>query len=260
MNEVRGTSQIVRIPFHGNEVHATDVDGKPFVFLRPLVESIGMDYSTQIAKLRSRSWVNRRDIPTVAADGKTRVMVAVDVPTLLMWLATVNEAKVSDAVRPLLVAYQRESADAINGYWTQGGAINPRATEDQLDGLLGRVKAQADILAALRDIVDPRWLESKARHLAARALGEEPEEDLQSRPLTVGEYLEDRGVKNAALRKVSMPFGKRLVNLYVARNGSAPGKVRRFINGAQRDVYVYTEADRQLFDLVWDDMAAGAML
>lgn len=254
------SNEIVRIPFHGQNVEAIDIDGKPFVIFKPIVESIRLDWSSQIAKLRTRSWTNRRDIPTVAADGKTRIMAAVDVPTLLMWLATVNEAKVAEEARPLLIAYQRESADAINDYWTKGAAINTRATEDQLVNVINRCKGQVDVLAALRGIVDPKWLESKARHVAARALGEEPEEDLLSRPLTVGEYLEDKGVKDAALRKMSMPFGKRLVTLYVGEHGSAPGKNRRFINGAQRDVYVYTEGDRQLFDLVWDDMTAGVLL
>jgi hypothetical protein len=254
------SNEIVRIPFHGTEIHTTRVDGEPRVVLRPSIENMGLDASAQLKKMKTRSWATVAETATVAEDGKTRLMATANLKTWSMLLANIDENRVAPHLKQTIVHYQRESADALEAYWTQGGAINPRATEEQLDNLLNRVKAQADVLATLRGIVDPKWLESKARHLAARALGEEPEEDLLSRPLTVGEYLEDRGVKDAALRKVSMPFGRRLVNLYVAENGSAPGKVRRFVSGAHRDVYVYTEADRQAFDQVWNDMAAEALL
>ena len=250
-------TDIVRIPLNGGEIQAVDIDGKPFAIFRPIVESIGLDYSSQIAKLKTRSWVNRRDIPTVAADGKTRLMVAIDVPSLLMWLATVNEAKVAEAVRPLLVAYQRESSDAIHGYWTKGGAINPNATEDQLAAIITRAKGQADVLAALRGIVAPSWLEAKARHVAARALGEEPELDPMARPLTVGEFLEDKGLTAAERRSVSSKLGGRIKGLFIGEHGRMPDKVDRFIDGALRPVYAYTEKDRPLFELAWAALSAS---
>lgn len=71
-------------------------------------------------------------VTTVGADGKTRQMVAVDVRTFLMLLATIDARRVSEAARPLLVAYQAEVANVIEACWTKGGVINPRATEDQL--------------------------------------------------------------------------------------------------------------------------------
>ncbi|MFB7555345.1 phage antirepressor N-terminal domain-containing protein [Streptomyces brevispora] len=84
-------------------------------------------------KLRDRSWGNRREVATVASDGKTRLMAAVDVRTFLMWLATVNENKVAEAVRSTLVAYQRETTTAVNddekGYGlvrTPGGDLHGR--------------------------------------------------------------------------------------------------------------------------------------
>lgn len=251
-------TDIVRIPFSGNEILTTQVDEKPFIVFRHAVESLGLDYSGQLRKLQSRSWTNRRDITTVAADGKTRSMVAVDVPTFLMWLATVNETKVSDDVREKLIAYQSESTDAIYGYWTKGGAINSRATEDQLHAIIGRAKAQADVLGALRGLVDPAWLEAKARHVAARALGEEPEVDPAARPLTVGEFLEDKGVNGAQLRSLSPQLGRRVKGLYIGVHGRDPQKVERFVDGALRPVFAYTEADRPLFDQAWNALTAAA--
>lgn len=135
-----------------------------------------------------------------------------------------------------------------------GGYVSPGATLEQRAAILGINEAQARVLRALSGIVDETWLESKARHLAARALGEEPEEDPAKRLLTVGEYLEDRGVTATAARKLAPTFGKRLKALYLKRHGEPPGTSRRFVDGAQRDVAVYTEADRDLFDTVWSDL------
>jgi hypothetical protein len=55
----------------------------------------------------------------VADDGKTRVMVIADVRTFLMALATIPASRVSDAARPLLVAYQKEVADVIEAHFTK---------------------------------------------------------------------------------------------------------------------------------------------
>lgn len=118
---------LVHVPFRDGEVLAVEIDGAPWIVLRPALDAIGLDYSGQLAKLRSRSWATVGQCPTVGADGRIRDMVVVDLRSFLMLLATVNESSVSDTVRPALVTYQREVADAIEAYWTKGAAINPRS-------------------------------------------------------------------------------------------------------------------------------------
>lgn len=250
---------IVRIPFHGDELYTLDVNGKPHIVLKPVVEGIGLDYWPQIERLRKHSWaaLAKRQVQ-VSDQQQRREMIVCDTRTFLMWLATVDENRVAKDVRSRLEAYQSEVADVIQAYWTKGGAINPRATDEQLAVIIGRAKQQAEVLQVLNGIVDPRWLESKARHVAARALGEEPEEDHSARPITVSEYLSDRGVTATAARKLAPTFGKRLKALYLKRHGEPPGTSRRFVDGAQRDVAVYTEADRGLFDAVWSDLTDDA--
>lgn len=250
-------NDIVRIPFNGSEVQAVDVDGKPYVLLRPAFEAIGLDAARQIAKLQSQPWATTAVTAGVGEDGKKRQMIAADVRTFLMALATIPASRVSDEARPVLIAYQSEVADAIESYWTKGGAINSRATEDQLAAIITRAKGQADVLAALRGIVAPSWLEAKARHVAARALGEEPELDPMARPLTVGEFLEDKGLTAAERRSVSSKLGGRIKGLFIGEHGRMPDKVDRFIDGALRPVYAYTEKDRPLFELAWAALSAS---
>jgi hypothetical protein len=251
-------TDIVRIPFSGGEVLAVDFNSKPHVLLRPAIERLGIDYSNQLRKLKGKSWASVvTSTMQVPGDVQSREHAMVDVRTFLMLLATIDENRVSDEARPVLIAYQSEVADAIEAYWTQGGAINPRATEDQLAAIISRAKGQADVLAALRGIVDASWLEARARHVAARALGEEPELDPMARPLTVGEFLEDKGLTQAELRSVSPRLGMRVKGLYVGEHGRMPDKVDRFVDGALRSVFAYTERDRPLFVKAWEAMSSA---
>lgn len=248
-------TEIVKIPFHDGEILAVEIDGKPHVILRTAFESIGVDADRQIKNVQKQPWACT-SVTDVQIGEQRRHMVTADVRTFLMALATIPSSRVSDEARPKLIAYQSEVADVIDAYFSQGGAINPRATEDQLSSLIDRAKGQAEVLRLLDGIVDRHWLEAKARHVAARALGEEPEIDPATRPLTVGEYLADRGLSGADLRSVSSTFGKRLKAAYRAEYLAEPPKVERFVDGALRDVAGYTEAHRPLFDQVWRDVLA----
>jgi len=245
--------EIVKLDLTAGSIDTVMVEGEPHVVFRPAVEAIGLDYSTQLRKLRDRSWASRRDIPTTGADGKTYRMAAVDVRTFLMWLATVNENKVAEAVRPTLVAYQQETTAAVNGYWTEGGAINPRATEDQLDSLIARAKQQAEVLSILAPIVSPEWLETKGRLVAARALGEEPEVDPLDVPLYVPDFLKAKGLKRKQIESVQSWFGRRAAALYEAEHGEKPGKRQSDLpNGSVRETYAWTERHRPVFEETWD--------
>jgi hypothetical protein len=254
--EVRIMSEIVRIPFHGEEVLCVEEDGKPRVILKPALESIGVDYWTQVEKLRRRSWAGTSQSP-VPTSGGVQEMVTCDVRTFLMLLATIDERRVGKDVAPKLIAYQAEVADAIEAYWTKGGAINPRATREQLNEIAKTADLQMGVLSKMSGLVDARWLEAKAREVAARALGEEPEQDPATRVLTVSDYLGDQGVTAKAMRKLAGNFGKKLKAAYVRRHGEIPRTAPRFVDGAQRDVAVYTEADRDLFDAVWSEIGGA---
>ncbi|MBG0828494.1 hypothetical protein HS041_12020 [Planomonospora sp. ID67723] len=120
-------SEIVHIPFHGREILAVEENGKPRIILKPAVEHIGLDYSWQLQKLKAKSWATVGETPTVGADGKVRGMASVDVRTFLMLLATIDERRVGEEARPVLVAYQREVADLIERHFTKAREAEPVA-------------------------------------------------------------------------------------------------------------------------------------
>lgn len=246
-------SALATIPVAGTPgILGAEIDGKAMAALKPMCESVGIDYSNQLKKLRSKSWATVVLSTTVGADGRSREMVMIDRRTIPMWLAGIDENRVKEEIRPILVALQAEAADALDAYFHEGGAINPDATVDQLDVIVTRATAQARLIASFKGIIDDKHLEAKARIVLARGLGETPELDPASIPLYVSDYLKSRGLASDMISAKASGFGKRLKGLYVAEHGEAPGRAYQELpNGTVREVYAYTQADRELFDRIW---------
>lgn len=249
------STDLVPVPVPGTDrqIVATLVGGKPMVSLRHVCEAIGLATDPQRRKLRSRSWACiTQQVSQMSGDDQRREYTMIDRRTFTMWLATIDENRVAAEARPVLIAYQSEAADALDAYFNEGGAINPRATEDQLAPIIERAQAQAGVLQALRGLIDPKHLELKARLLLARVLGEEPDIDELDRPLLVQDYLSSKGLSRTLVEAKQGGFGKRLRGAYIAEYGTEPGKrLQDFGCGAIREVNAYTERHRHLFDHVW---------
>ncbi|MFJ9448218.1 hypothetical protein ACIRRH_41340 [Kitasatospora sp. NPDC101235] len=112
---------------------------------------------------------------------------------------------------------------------------------------------QMRVLAAAGGIVDAKWLELKARHVAARALGEEPEVAPEGRPLYVPDFLRGKGLKKADILSVQSWFGRRAAALYEAEHGERPGtRTEDTARGSVRETVAWTYAALPVFEEVWD--------
>lgn len=252
------TTELVSIPFHGQSVQSVEIDGKPHVVFRPFVESLGLDADSQMKRLRRHSWATTVKMTGVGLDGKNREMTCIDLRTLTMWLATIDENRVSEEARPLVVAYQNEVADAIESYWAKGGAINPRATEHQKKAMMFELRSQMELAQAAKGLIHDDFLEAKARIILARGMGETPELDPTTRPLYVQQFLKEKGLSKKQLGAKASGFGKRLKNHWTAMNGVEPKKAPiELTNGRIIEVYGYTEADRPLMEQVWNQYYAA---
>lgn len=111
---------------------------------------------------------------------------------------------------------------------------------------------QMKVLAAADGIVDRAWLELKARHVAAKVLGEEPEVDPLDRPLYVPDFLKSKGLNKAQIVSVQSWFGRRAASLYEAETGEKPGKrTEDTVRGSVRETYAWTERHRPVFEETW---------
>ncbi|WP_074710746.1 phage antirepressor N-terminal domain-containing protein [Arthrobacter alpinus] len=245
---------LVQIPFHGTKIIADANDGNPLVALRQSCESIGLAYSKQLQKLKNKPWavVSLRDM--TGADGKTYQMSMIDQRTMTMWLATIDVARVSEAARPILIAFQNESTDALDAYFNKGVAVNPRAGITAPNGLPKKTRDQIELLGLARGLVDQNWLEGKARIVLARALDEVPEILDSQIPLYVESYLNEKsGLTAAQAKTLRSIFGRKVSAAYKAHHGRAPQKSPGEVGSRIREINAYIEADRWLFDQVWND-------
>ncbi|OFB37981.1 phage antirepressor [Mycolicibacterium sp. (ex Dasyatis americana)] len=243
----------ITVPGTDREIVASLIEGRPMVSLRHACEAIGLATDSQRRKLRSRSWACVTQwVSQMPGDDQRREYSMIDRRTFTMWLGGIDENRVSTEARPILVAFQAEAADALDAYFNEGGAINPRATEDQLDRLARQARGQIEILQLAKGLIDPKHLESKARIVLARALGEAPEIEPADVPLYVSDYLTSKGLDRTLVDAKASGFGKRLKARYIVEHDREPEKHHQTLpNGTVRPVYAYTEADRPLFDSVW---------
>lgn len=252
------TPTLELVPFHGDAIVALREGDETYVALRPTCDSIGIEYSAQLKRLRRQPWATVVIRPTVAADGKTRDMAFVNARTFTMWLANVDTFRLkNDQARELLVAYQCEATDTLYRYFHDGGAINPRASEHQVNAIIRQAQMQMELCQAAKGLIHPDHLEARARVVLAKGLGEHATLDEGTRPLYTADYLKGKNLSQKRTKSIAPMFGKRVKAAYMELHGVAPQRYPlNLSNGQTREVYAYTEADRPLMDQVWDEFYA----
>lgn len=170
------TLATIAVPGTDAQLFAAQIDGRPMVALKPLCDALGIDFSRQLKKLKSKSWPTMALTPTVAEDGRTREMTLIDRRTMTMWLATLDENRVDELARPKVVAFQSEAADALDAYFSTGVAVSPgtlstfdilRAQIDQLEA----AQRTAEEAKALATKTEARLDAIEGRHDWFSALG-----------------------------------------------------------------------------------------
>lgn len=113
--------------------------------------------------------------------------------------------------------------------------------------------AQMRMLQAASGIVDPQWLELKARHVAAVGLGVEPDVAPEDRPLYVPDFLRSKGLRRDQINSVQSWFGRRAAGLYEAEHGERPGRrTENLPSGAVRETTAWTYAALPVFEETWN--------
>lgn len=247
--------ELTQIPFHDTTIYTT-ADGT-YVALRPVCEALDLDANGQWQRLQRQSWTCACMMHAqVPGDDQRREMVFVDRRTFTMWLATIDTGRLkNEHTRELVRTYQCEAADALDKYFHEGIAVNPRAASAA--GPYS-VETQARVLDILKNVISKDYLEVKARIVAARAMGDTPEIEAGARPLYIQDYLRGKGATADEVTRFASAFGRYVKEAYKAERGVEPGK--RFDetpSGQVRETYACTETDRPIFDRAWSESYAG---
>lgn len=257
-------ADVVAVPFRGGEVLTVDVNGKPYVVLRPAFESIGLDADQQVRKTQRQHWARTKTLTVQASDGRPRDMVTADLRTFLMALATIPVARVAKDVQDALKAYQNEVADVIEAYWTKGSVENPRlSTQSALLAITAQseieraavARAQIELLgvAVSTGLLDKLWATGKTHIIAARGIGEEAELPAELKPLYVPDFIKSKGVtKKRDIISIQSWFGIRVGDLCRLNNVEVPEKrPREQIDGTMRDTIAWRVEHLPQFEQVW---------
>ncbi|KZF37002.1 phage antirepressor N-terminal domain-containing protein [Escherichia coli] len=115
------------VPFNGQQIITAMAAGVAYVAMKPIVENLGMSWSTQQTKLMKQiSKFNCVHMNMVAADGKLRKLLCLPLKKLNGWLFSINPEKVRADIRDKLIQYQEECFTVLHDYWTKGKEENAR--------------------------------------------------------------------------------------------------------------------------------------
>ena len=141
------------VPFHGHDLYLVEHNAEPFTPMRPIVEGMGLYWSTQRRKLDSNRARWGVVILTTPSAGGTQEMLCLPLRKLPGWMMTVSPNKVSPKIRERVVAFQDECDDVLWQYWTKGRISNPTPvlpSDPTIQRRLENVEAQLDALQRKR--------------------------------------------------------------------------------------------------------------
>ncbi|MGP0758065.1 phage antirepressor N-terminal domain-containing protein [Escherichia coli] len=117
------------VPFNGQQILTAMAAGVAYVAMKPIVENLGMSWSTQVRKLSATAEkFNCVHMNMVASDNKLRDVLCLPLKKLNGWLFSINPEKVRADIRDKLIQYQEECFTVLHDYWNKGEATNPRKT------------------------------------------------------------------------------------------------------------------------------------
>lgn len=182
-----------------------------------------------------------RDFATVnltGANPRARSVTLFTRRTILNVGQLLAESHIAQAVRTYLLDVEDIAGADVRNEATDRAAVS---------------RAQLTMLDAARNIVDVRWLDTKARTVIARGLGEEPDIEPDDMPLYVPDFLKGKGLSRADIESVQSWFGRRVASLYEAEHGEKPGKrASELPNGQIRETYAWTQRNMPLFEEAWN--------
>lgn len=136
------------VPFNGQQIITAMAAGVAYVAMKPIVENLGMSWTTQYRKLMAAAKKSNhihmnmvdkdrdahmstpskfgcRDI-SIPSKGGVQKMLCIPLKKLNGWLFSINPEKVRADIRDKLIQYQEECFTVLHDYWTKGKAENPR--------------------------------------------------------------------------------------------------------------------------------------
>ncbi|RKG46442.1 hypothetical protein D7V68_14175 [Acinetobacter cumulans] len=106
------------VPFYEAQLSIVSFEGKPYIPMRPIVESIGLDWKSQHSKIKDRFSACVVEITIqLLGDTQNREHTCLPLNKLFGWLMTISPNKVKPEIREKVIRYQKECDDVLSNYW-----------------------------------------------------------------------------------------------------------------------------------------------
>jgi len=116
------------VEFHGVSLFVTTINGVPHVALRPICESVGLDWSAQLVRIKKHPVLSKgMVVTTTPSAGGDQQMVMLPLDKLDGWLFGVSVRRVKPELRERLTQYQAECFDVLAQHF--GAAVKPPVSD-----------------------------------------------------------------------------------------------------------------------------------
>ena len=108
----------LKVPFYEAQLSIISFDGQPYIPMRPIVESIGLDWKSQHSKIKDRFSACVVEITIqLLGDTQNREHTCLPLNKLFGWLMTISPNKVKPEIREKVIRYQKECDEVLSSYW-----------------------------------------------------------------------------------------------------------------------------------------------
>lgn len=113
------TTALLPVFFREATLYVADVNGEPYVPMRPIVEGMGLSWQGQHEKFAGSRFATsvREILMQLPGDTQRRPMTCLPLRKLPGWLMSVYPNKVRPALRERIVQYQNECDDVLWRHW-----------------------------------------------------------------------------------------------------------------------------------------------
>lgn len=131
------TGKIVEVDFRGDSLWGFEQEGGVYIALKPMVEAIGIDWSSQLKRIKRDPILSEGMVimTTPFGRGGTQDAVCLRLDLVNGWLFTIDSNRIKDeSVRARVVEYQRECYGVLADHFLGKSEVRPIEEPEQPEG------------------------------------------------------------------------------------------------------------------------------
>lgn len=152
--------KLVNIDFYGQDLIATkDTKGNIWVAMKPICENIGIDWNGQLQRIKRDSVLSEGiTVIHIPSKGGEQQTVCLNLKLINGWLFGIDDSRVREEIRPMVIKYKTEVYDVLYDYFHKGVAVNQQLPdiESILESTLKTIREQNLVIKQKEHIIEQK--------------------------------------------------------------------------------------------------------